>query len=197
MADKLNIDQTKTALVVIDLQRGIIAMQAEPQPSDVVINNASRLVSVFRKRKMPVFLVRVTPSPDMKDSLKPVTDNPPMNFDRSAGWAELMPALGPNPTDFVITKRQWSAFYGTELDLQLRRRGITTIVLCGIATNIGVESTARIAYELGYSQIFIEDAMAAGHREEHDNTIKFIFNRIGRVRKTEDVLAEIATLEDI
>ncbi len=196
-AQRLNIDKTKTAIVVIDLQRGIVAMQAEPQPSSVVIDNASRLVSVFRKNGMPIFLVRVTPSADLKDTLQPVADATPTKFERTADWAEFVPALNPQPTDFVITKRQWSAFYGTELDLQLRRRGITTIVLCGIATNIGVESTARIAYELGYNQIFVEDAMAARYREEHDHTLKFIFKRIGRVCKAGDILAEVANLEQI
>ena len=80
---------------------------------------------------------------------------------RPADWAEIVPELGPEPGDLVITKRQWGAFYGTELDLQLRRRGIDTILLTGIATNIGVESTARDAYERGYRQVFVEDAMAA------------------------------------
>ncbi len=197
MADKLNIDKTKTALVVIDLQKGIAAMQCEPYPSDMVINNAARLATVFRKNKMPVFLVRVTPSMDMKDSLQPVTDNEPMKFERTPDWAEIVPALAPSASDFIVTKHQWGAFYGTDLDLQLRRRGMTTIVLCGIATNIGVESTARVAYELGYNQIFIEDAMASRHRDEHDNALKFTFQRIGRIRKTEDILSEVATLDSL
>jgi nicotinamidase-related amidase len=91
----------------------------------------------------------------------------------------------------IITKRQWGAFYGTELDLQLRRRGVDTIVLCGISTSIGVESTARDAYERGYNQIFVEDAMAARDVEEHRHTVRSLFPRIGRVRTTEEVLAAI------
>ena len=107
-------------------------------------------------------------------------------------WTEIVAEIGPKPGDLVITKRQWGAFYGTELDLEFRRRGITTIVLCGISTNIGVESTARFAYELGYNQIFAEDAMSALSAEEHMLTVTKIFPRIGLVRKTGDILADLS-----
>jgi nicotinamidase-related amidase len=97
--------------------------------------------------------------------------------------------MGPKHGDFVITKHQWGAFYGTELDLEFRRRAITTMVLCGIATNIGVESTARFAYEYGYQQIFAEDAMSAMSAEEHVFTVTKIFPRIGLVRITKEIIA--------
>ena len=193
MADPL-FDISRTALVVIDLQKGIVGGKTEPHAAEVVVANAAALAGAFRSHGMPVFLVRVTPSADGRDGLKPVADAQPLAFPRTAGWAELVPELGPEPGDFLITKRQWGAFYGTELDLQLRRRGITTIVLCGISTNIGVESTARFAYEYGYQQIFVEDATAARSEEEHSFTMKTIFGRIGRVRKTEDVLKELSNL---
>ncbi|HUX35819.1 MAG TPA: hydrolase [Candidatus Paceibacterota bacterium] len=183
------IDKSKTALVVIDLQKGIVGMATEPYPANAVVANAAKLAQAFRKNQMPVFLVRVTPSADGKEALKPIADMPPMNFPRLADWAEIVPELGPGPDDFVITKRQWGAFYGTELDLQLRRRGVDTIVLCGISTNIGVESTARFAYEYGYQQIFAEDACAARTKEEHEHAMKTTFARIGRIRKTEEILA--------
>ena len=99
--------------------------------------------------------------------------------------------LTPQPGDIVISKRQWGAFYGTELDLQLRRRGVDTIVLCGISTNIGVETTARDAFERGYQQVFVEDAMAARSAEEHTATATTLFPRIGRVRSTEEVVAAL------
>ena len=88
----------------------------------------------------------------------------------------------------MVRKRQWGAFYGTDLDLQLRRRGVDTIVLCGISTNYGVESTARDAYERGYNQIFVEDACSSRGAEEHAFPFRAIFPRIGIVRSTEDVL---------
>jgi len=91
-----------------------------------------------------------------------------------------------------LSTRQWGAFYGTELDLELRRRGMTAIILCGISTNIGVESTARFAYEYGYNQVFAEDAMAALSAEEHALTVTKIFPRIGLVRKTEEILVDLS-----
>jgi len=106
-------------------------------------------------------------------------------------WAEIVPELGPKQGDMIIIKKQWGAFYGTELDLQLRRRKISTIVLCGIATNYGVESTARFAYEYGYNQIFAEDAMAAMTEEVHSSSIKYVFRRMGIVRSTEEILAAL------
>jgi nicotinamidase-related amidase len=194
MADKLSVNKSKTALVIIDLQKGVVARQCQPYESSFVVKHASGLAKAFRKNQMPVFLVRVTPSADMKDGLKPIADISIQSFfsGMPPDWTEIIPELGPEPGDFIITKRQWGAFYGTELDLQLRRRKIDTIVLCGISTNIGVESTARFAYEYGYQQIFIEDAMTSGRsKDEHDNTVKNIFPRMGRVRKTEDILAEL------
>jgi nicotinamidase-related amidase len=187
----LSIDKTKTALVVIDLQKGITGRPTAPYASDAVIKNATTLADAFRKNNMPVFLVRVTPSPDGKDALRPVADITMQWQTPSPDFADIVPELGPKQNDFVITKHQWGAFYGTELDLELRRRGITTIVLCGISTNIGVESTARFAYEYGYQQIFAEDAMAAMSTEEHTFTITKTFPRIGRVRKTEEIVADL------
>jgi nicotinamidase-related amidase len=190
---KLVIDKAKTALVVIDLQKGITSRPTVPHKSDVVINNASALAEAFRSNNMSVFLVRVRPSADGKDGLHPAADEkmwrPTTPTDPD--WAEIVPQMGPKANDFVITKHQWGAFYGTELDLEFRRRGILTMVLCGIATNLGVESTARFAYEYGYNQIFAEDAMAAMSIEEHQLPVSKIFPRIGLVRDTKTILAAL------
>jgi len=193
MSESLTIDRQKTALVVIDLQKGIVGMPTEPHPASLVTRNAALLAQAFRKIQMPVFLVRVTPSADGKDALQPASDSrTQMNAARPPDWAEIVPELGPAPSDFVITKRQWGAFTGTELDLQLRRRKIDTIVLCGISTNVGVESTARFAFEFGYQQIIAEDACAARSREEHEHTMKTTFPRLARIRKTGEILAALA-----
>ena len=183
------IDKSKTALVVIDLQKGVVGRQTAPYAFDAVVRNAAALAEAFRKNGMPVFLVRVAPSPDGKDALRPIADAARPAQTPPPDWADIVPKMGPKQGDFVITKHQWGAFYGTELDLQFRRRGMTTMVLCGIATNIGVESTARFAYEYGYHQIFAEDAMSAMSAEEHAFTVTKIFPRIGLVRKTEEILA--------
>ena len=163
----LNIDKTKTAIVVIDLQKGITSRETQPYSAKTVIENTAQLLKVFRKNNMPVFLVRVASSPDQKDRLNVITDTTWSGGQMPADWSALVPELGKEDSDFVITKKQWGAFYGTELDLQLRRRKIDTIVLCGIATCMGVESTARFAYEYGYNQIFAEDAMSSMSKEEH------------------------------
>lgn len=186
------IEKTKTALVVIDLQKGIVGRETAPYASDTVLKNTIAIAEKMRTNNMQIFLVRVTPSKDGKDALNPVTDAPRWSQTPAPDWADIVPELGPKENDFVITKHQWGAFYGTELDLELRRRGITTIILCGISTNIGVESTARFAYEYGYNQIFAEDAMTAMSAEEHNVTVTKIFPRIGLVRKTEEILATLS-----
>ena len=188
---ELSIDKTKTAFVAIDLQKGIAGRATAPYTSDVVIKNASAIAEAFRRNGMPVFLVRVTPSPDGKDALHPIADMTMKMPSPPPDWAEIVPEMGPKPGDFVITKHQWGAFYGTELDLEFRRRGITTMVLCGIATNMGVESTARFAYEYGYNQIFAEDAMAGLSAEEHAFAVGKILPRMGLVRKTQDILVAL------
>ena len=187
----LHIDPAKTALVVIDLQKGIVGFPTVPHAPDAVVQHATALATACRTRGLPVFLVRVTPSPDGKDALQPPADAPRRMPALPPDWAKIVPTLGPQPGDFVITKRQWGAFYGTDLDLQFRRRGITTMILCGISTNIGVESTARFAFEYGYHQIFAEDAMAAMSLEEHTTTITKILPRLGFVRSTAEILAAL------
>jgi nicotinamidase-related amidase len=190
----LSIDPRKTALVLIDLQQGIVSRPMAPRSGSEVVQNASRLTAKFRALGATVVLVRVAFHPDSKDFLN-VPADASMQFNASAlpsNWADLVPEVGPQPGDLTITKRQWGAFYGTELDLQLRRRDVRTIVLGGISTNIGVESTARSAYEHGYAQVFAEDAMTSNSAEAHEFAIKNIFTRIGNVRSTEEVLSALA-----
>jgi nicotinamidase-related amidase len=187
MSSPLELTKSKTAFVVIDLQKGIASFPAAPHDAKTVVANAAKIADAFRENKMPVFLVRVA----MTDAerLKPIADeNWPMRGPPSSDWSDIISELGPKEGDLVITKKQWGAFYGTDLDLQLRRRGIDIIVLCGISTNFGVESTARFAYEYGYQQVFVEDACSGNSAELHNMVINGVFKRIGRVRSTEEVL---------
>jgi nicotinamidase-related amidase len=187
----LSIDKQKTCLVVIDLQKGIAAMPTAPYDAKTVISNAAKLARAFRERSMPVFLVHVAQSKGT--AFRPEADSVmPSRGEMPADWADIVPELGPEPSDVVITKRQWGAFYGTDLDLRLRRGGLDTVVLCGIATTYGVESTARFAYEYGYQQIFAEDAMTDRSREAHINAVEFVLKRIGRVRKTAEIIGALA-----
>jgi nicotinamidase-related amidase len=179
----------QTALVVIDLQHGIVGRSPAPHAGPDVVSRANALAGAVRGAGGTVVWVRVTPSPDEKDALQPPTDAAAVTpGSRPANWAELVPEVDRQPGDLFITKRQWGAFYGTELALQLRRRGIHTIVLCGISTNIGVESTARDAYERGYHQVFVEDATSARSAEEHEFVMRTAFPRMGRVRSTAEVV---------
>ena len=188
------IDLSHTALVLIDLQKGIVGRPTAPRSGPEVVLNAARLADRFRALGATVVLVHVAFQPDSKDILNAPADMP-AQFNASAlppSWSEFAPEIGPRPGDLIITKRQWGAFYGTELDLQLRRRDVRTIVLGGISTNIGVESTARSAYEHGYAQVFAEDAMTSSSAEMHEFAIKNIFSRVGNVRSTDEVLSALA-----
>jgi nicotinamidase-related amidase len=155
-----------------------------------VFSNNVEIAKAFRENKMPVFLVHV----DFSHGpwFQPKTDEGPRMRDMPKDWTDIMSELGPEPSDVVITKSQWGAFYGTDLDLRLRRGGLDTIVLTGVATTYGVESTARFAYEYGYQQIFAEDAMADLSKEAHDNAVNFVLKRLGRVRKTSEILQALA-----
>ena len=187
MAD-LILDPATTALVAIDLQHGIVNLETVPHPSADVVAKAAKIAKALRSKGGFCVFVRVTNAADGADALKPVTDIvPPPAPPRPSYWAELVPKLGIKDDDVIVTKRQWGAFYGTDLELHLRRRGIRTIILLGISTNIGVESTARDAFERGFDQIFVEDACSALNADAHKASIG-LFGRIGRVRSTEQVL---------
>ena len=191
-AEAEGLNASRTALVVIDLQKGIAngGRAAAPYSPAEVIGNAEKLVKAFTEKGAFVVLVRVS-SLDGKDMLKPDTDLLLAPGQYPEGWDEIVPELAGYSNAHIVTKRQWGAFFGTDLDLQLRRRGIHTIVLCGISTSIGVDTTAREAFQLGYQQIFAEDAMTASAQEEHDYVCKTIFPRIGKIRTSEAVVKSL------
>jgi nicotinamidase-related amidase len=169
------------ALVVIDLQKGIVGLPTV-HPAGEIVGRAAQLAQAFRERGLPVVLVNVTGGAPGR------TDVGPPKFSRPADWAELVPELDPQPSDHLVTKQRWGAFLATDLHDYLRERGATQIVLAGIATSIGVESTARSAYDLGYNVALVVDAMTDGDPETHRNSVEKIFPRLGETAKTEDVL---------
>jgi nicotinamidase-related amidase len=191
MEDELRMDRSRTALVVIDLQKGIaLDPSLKPHSSEEVIDNGARLIATFRDAGMPVFLVVMKLRTEY--ALHPPSDLPPLDpLDSPEGFADLVDGIVPAPSDIRITKHNWGAFYGTELVLQLRRRRCDTMVLCGVATNYGVESTARDAYERGYQQVFAEDAMTSGSEEEHRVSVNTVLKRLGRVRPTAEIIRAI------
>jgi nicotinamidase-related amidase len=176
------LDSRRTALVLIDLQNGILDMPLAPRAGAEVLAASADLARRFRAAGAPVALVRVGWAADFADAPRAHVDQPtprpPGGF--PAEWSDLAGGLA-QPGDILIVKRQWGAFYGTELDLQLRRRDVKTIVLGGVATNFGVESTARQAWELGYEVILAEDASASLSGEMHAFSVEKIMPRIARV----------------
>ena len=183
---------SRTALVLIDLQKGITAMPTV-EPADAIVERAASLARAFRERELPVVRVRVAFSPDGGDALRTRVDASPPSMTRGADWAELREEIGSGPHDIIITKRQWDAFFGTELDLQLRRRKMTGIVLAGISTSIGVESTARHGRELAYEIAIASDAVTDTVQAAHENSLQRIFPRLGQVDSSANIIAALST----
>jgi nicotinamidase-related amidase len=177
-----------TALILIDLQKGIVGRPTAPYSFESVLAKGKELAGRFRAAKAPVVLVNVAFSPDFADALKLPADrpSPAPTGGFQEGWAELVDGLAA-PSDLRVTKRQWGAFYGTDLDLQLRRRHVTSVVIGGIATNMGVESTARAAHEHGYAVVLVEDAASSRTAEMHAFAFGHIFPLFSRVAKTDEI----------
>ena len=184
----MQLNPDTSALVLIDLQNGIVNMPLAPRSGADVVQASKAVAERFRAAGAPVVLVNVAYASDYADAPPSQADQP---TPRPAGglpavWSELVEGLA-QPSDLRVTKHQWGAFHGTELDLQLRRRGIRTIVLAGIATNFGVESTARFAWEYGYQVVVLEDLCSSFSAELHKVSADIILPRIGHVRQSADM----------
>ncbi|MFD5521094.1 hydrolase [Streptomyces sp. NPDC127066] len=179
----------RTALVLIDLQHGIVGNPGlAPHAAADVVERSVRLADAFRGHGLPVVLVRVTAAADGADAVSGRIDGRSRGRSFPEGWDVIVDDLAGHPEDITVTKRNWGAFYGTDLDLQLRRRGITQIVLAGIATSIGVESSARAAHEHGYHVTLATDAMSDLDPETHRNSVERIFPRLGETGTTEEIV---------
>ncbi|WKU47715.1 isochorismatase family protein [Streptomyces sp. VNUA116] len=170
-----------TALVLIDLQKGIVALPTA-HPSEEIVERGARLAAAFRERGLPVVLVRVVGAAPGR------SEAPLRGGELPAGFADLVPGLGRAESDIVVTKHTWGAFHATDLDLQLRRRGVTQIVLAGIATGAGVESTARAAHEHGYHVTVVTDAVTDTDPEVHRVAVEKVFPRLAETGTTDEVL---------
>ena len=183
----LELQGNETALVVIDLEHGIVGRDLAPHAAKDVVARCAELAAKVRAADGTVVYVHVL----LHEVLRLPADSPRMPKDAPqppAAASELVPEAGYQPgEDILITKRQWGAFHGTPLDQLLRRRGIKTIVMAGIATNFGVESTARAAAEHGYAVVFAEDAMTTMSAEMHAFAVGKLFPVIGRVRSTVEI----------
>ena len=175
------------ALVLVDFQKGTAAAPGAPIPMADAVANGVRLAEAFRSAGRPVVLVRVTTElfPPGRTDVGRRTGSAP------AEWSEIVDGLAGTESDIVVTKRNWGAFHGTDLDVQLRRRGVTQVVLGGVATSIGVESTARAAHEHGYHVALATDAMTDIDAGAHENSIARIFPMLGETATTDEVIAAL------
>ncbi len=177
----LTILDPNTALVVVDLQKGIIALPTI-HPMGDVIERARALADAFRERGLPVALVNVAGgAPGRTEQPRPATPRP-------EGWMDLVPELNRQPDDIVVTKHSWGAFATTDLETQLRARGVTQVVIVGVATGTGVEATARQAYEQGFNVTLAIDAMTDMRLEAHDYSIRNVFPRLGETGTSQDII---------
>lgn len=180
----------RTALVVIDLQKGIVNRPQEPSSdpriADVVAGSI-RLAEAFRAAGLPVVLVNVAGAPAGRTDL-----GRRLPADLPADFAELAEGLHAADDDVLLTKRSVGAFATTDLDTVLRDRGVTQIVLTGIATSVGVESTARNAHDLGYTVALAIDAMTDLNPGAHEYAVSAVFPRLGETGTTQDVLDLLA-----
>jgi len=185
--DDFSIDLAGTALVLVDLQNGNMARDLAPHTARAVLGNCVLLAQEMRTRGGMVIFVRV-----LMNELQSAPADAPLRAPGAPApppdASHLAPDAGVEASDIVITKRQWGAFYGTELDQLLRRRHIKTLILGGIVTNFGVESTARAAYDRGYALVFAEDAMSGITAEAHEFACKNTFRVMGKVRTTAELI---------
>ena len=175
-----------TALIVVDLQKGIIGLPAI-HPIGDVIERARALADAFRERGLPVALVKVTGGAPGR------TEQPLQTEIRPEGWTDLIPELNQQSSDIVVTKRTWGAFASTDLDAQLKALGVTQVVIVGVATGTGVEATARQAYEHGFNVTLATDAMTDRRPEAHDYSIKNVFPRLGETGTCQEVIDLLPT----
>jgi len=178
-----------TALVLIDLQKGIVGYPVV-HPIEGIIANAVKLVTAFRKAGLPIVLVNVNPAgakwmTARKDSNQ--TPRAPFKED----WLDIIPEIKTAPTDIFITKHTWGAFFETALDEELKKRNVTGIVLGGVSTSAGVEGTARQASERGYNITFAKDAMTDMLADAHEHSLKNIFPRIGETDEADKIIEKL------
>lgn len=170
-----------TALIIVDLQKGIVGLPLI-HPIDGVIERARALADAFRERDLPVVLVNVAGGAPGR------TEQPRPTGARPEGWTDLIPGLNQQAADILATKRSWGAFATTDLEAQLKARGVTQVVIAGVATGTGVEATARQAYEAGFNVTLALDTMTDMRPEAHDYSIKSIFPRLGETGISQEII---------
>ncbi|MGY4227584.1 nicotinamidase-related amidase [Bradyrhizobium sp. USDA 4503] len=183
-----------TALIVIDLQSGLMGWPFAHPIGDIVAR-AAALGTAFRRHGLPVALVNVDGSSPGRTEQAPRHGNPignpignPFGGPLPDGWTDLIPELDRQTGDIVVTKRTRGAFASTDLESLLRARGVTQVVIAGVATAGGVESTARQAYEAGFNVTLAIDAMTDARSHAHEYSIEHVFPRLGETGSTQAII---------
>jgi nicotinamidase-related amidase len=172
-----------TALIVIDLQKGI-ASGNFIHPIGEIIDRTRALIDVFHAKTLPVVLVNVAARPPGRTE-----QGPRSRISMTEGWTDLLPQLDRQSSDIVVTKRSWGAFATTDLEDQLKARGVTQLVVTGVVTSGGVEATARQAYEQGFNVTLALDAMTDLREEAHQHSVTNVFPRIGETGSTQGIIS--------
>ncbi|HEX7339653.1 MAG TPA: isochorismatase family protein [Rhodanobacteraceae bacterium] len=171
----------KSALIVIDVQKGVVSLPTVHPMGDVV-KHIVVLAEAFRGRGRPVMLVNVTGAAPGR------TEQPRRQREFPADWADLVPELNRQPQDHLVTKHTPGAFTKTDLETHLKSLGVMQVVIVGVATSSGVEVTARQAYELGFNVTLVTDAMTDLQADAHAYSVTHVFPRIGQTGTTQEII---------
>ncbi len=180
----------RSALIVIDMQRYFLDPKARAfldTPASL-IPNACALIEAFRRANLPVLFTRHAHRRDRPtgqmgrwwgDDL-PFEDDP---------FSQLYPAIKPEAGEVVLIKTHYSAFEETELDHHLRTQGIDTLVLCGVMTNVCVETTARHAFMKELQPVIVADACATKSDDYQNASLTNLAYAFGPTPNTKSILA--------
>jgi nicotinamidase-related amidase len=173
----------KMALLVMDMQEGIVTRYA--QGGDFLAP-VSATITAARAASIPVIYVAVAFRPGFPEvspnnkSFATIKQRPPSML-ASMTTMEIHPAIAPQPTDIVVTKRRVSAFSGSDLEVVLRAQGIAHLVLCGIATSGVVLSTLREAADKDYQLTVLADCCFDNDDEVQRVLLSKVFPRQAEV----------------
>ena len=177
----------KVALLVVDLQTGLLGPTLNPAV-EAIVERARALIAAFREQDLPIVLINAAGSAPGR------TEQPRRQGGAlPAGFTDFIPELGQRPHDMVVTKRTWGAFANTGLDQRLKAAGVTQVIVIGVATGTGVESTARQVYELGFNVTLAIDAMTDPRSEAHDYSLRCVFPRLGETGSSQEIIDLLRT----
>ena len=186
----LTIAKGKTAFLALHFQNDIVhengkmgdKFSAHVKQTNCLAN-ARKAIEASKKAGVPVIYVTIVHRkgyPEIPPNAGSISKDAGANIEGSWG-AQIHEEVKPQSGDLILTNRRQNAFYGTELELILRNKGASTIVLSGVSTNFVIEATARYSYDAGYQTVILRDCCAASSQEMHDFTLDNILPQIGAI----------------